>query len=451
MKKRALLLAMNTYIRSKTINAPALPSTENDIRVLSKKLKQIEFDIISLANLSLAEMQTTVSKFAADAPCDSLNIIYFSGHGGHNNGTNYIYPIDFGISLDKGKKLSCCAYDIQNFSKEFKRDVKLIIIIDACRSDFATAYGTNYSEMFAPKNTYIAYATQFTQPSICNSKMSLFTEVLCENILIPNISVDELFIRVRAALYLKYSKQVANSMNAFMEYVTLHQEVKSDDIGASVLNFIDKFGDMYVEKYGVFAGDDLVFIDAAQYCGISVLDAIYKYMVLDRKRYKQTTSLTEAHEKLISFWGMLRTGLKQDDNYTWEYRGRPIRLGEIPPLPADLQKPLPDFGKEIDVSISITKHNKNLMLNTNLPNNMVLFGKINGTISIKDITINNGEAIIEIPDTVKTLVSLELQSVAINVTGVNKEIVGDRCRNLVGKHIVFDPISGNMVKFFANL
>ena len=41
---------------------------------------------------------------------------------------------------------------------------------------------------------------------------------------------------------------------------------------------------MYIDKYGFFAGDDLVFIDAAQYCDISVLDAIYKYLKLDAER-----------------------------------------------------------------------------------------------------------------------------------------------------------------------
>ena len=69
-----------------------------------------------------------------------------------------------------------------------------------------------------------------------------------------------------------------------MSDISLNEQADHDKVGNLVLQFVDHYGDMYVDKYGPFAGDDLVFIDAAQYCGISVLDAIYKFQKLDAER-----------------------------------------------------------------------------------------------------------------------------------------------------------------------
>lgn len=446
MKKRAILFAMNEYKDSKSIRAGNLPATVNDVKTLSKKLKQLDFETKEYVDLTLKEFKNELELFAENAPCDSLNIVYFSGHGGHSRGENYLYSVDFGINLDEKKSIEDSAYNIRNFSNEFKREVKLIIIVDACRTNLTPQYCNDYSEMSASKNTYIAYATQFDEPSICTTKMSFFTASLCENILTPNISIDRLFTSVRASLYLKYNKQISNSINGLMESITLNSQLQEDDIGKAVVEFVDKFGDMYIDKFGYFAGDDLVFIDAAQYYGISVLDAIYKFQVLDSQRCHVTMNLTEDHMKLISFWGMLNNGLKQDEFYTWQYRGRPIRLGEIPPLPIDMQKPIPDEERKIEVDFSFKCVGKGIEINTNLPDNFKFYGEINGNGKFNNIEVKNGKAYIPISDKNMKVEQLDIHSVLATVSGVDMKIVGDRCRNLVGKFVQFSPIHGNRVE-----
>lgn len=452
MIKRALLFGMNKYRPSNSIQANDLMCTTVDVNTLKKKLIQIDFEVTSFFDLSIDDMKKAVSSFADAAPCDSINIIYFSGHGGHCKGQNYVYPVDFGQSVDNGKSIEQSAFNIREFSNAFVREVKLIIIIDACRSDLTPSYNYGYSEMFAPKNTYIAYATQFSQPSLCNQKISYFTESICENILTPNITVDELFTTIRASLYLKYSKQISNSVNGFMKYdVTLNTQAKIDDIGVSVCKFVDRFGNMYIDKYGCFAGDDLVFIDAAQYCNISVLDAIFKYSVIDGERCHVTTSLTEAHIKLIAFWNMLNHGLKQDEFYTWQYRGRPIRLGEILPLPLDMQKPMPDIDKAIDVRINVNKNGNKIDVMTNLPDKVQFYGTLDEKYHFSNVVVENGKAIIPIPENIDNPKTVKIYSVALNLTEVDNEIVGDRARNLVGQYIKFDPIHGNMIEFHSEI
>lgn len=447
MKKRAILFGMFHYINSRLISAPELPSTEFDVKTLEKKLKQLQFETSSYMDLCLKDIEQKILEFAMAAPCDSLNIIYFSGHGGHSKGENYLYPVDFGVNLDRGLPVEKSAFNLKKLYPSFTRKVKLLIIVDACRDNLTPDYAGNFSEMVAPQNTYIAYATQFGDYSGCTSQVSYFTEALCESILTPNISIDQLFTNVRATLYLKHGKQISNSVNGLMSYVTLNEQAESDDVGQSVLQFVDQYGDMYIDKYGCFAGDDLVFIDAAQYCNISVLDAIYKYLKLDAERCHVTRSLSESHEKLIAFWGMLNHGLKQDEFYTWQYRGRPIRLGEIPPLPLDMQKQMPDVGKEIVVDFKLDIKSDGIYILTNLPDNFQFYGKINSTISFRNIVVKDGKAKIPLADNSMEIQSIDLYSVLTTISGVDSSVVGDRCRNLLGPYVKFNPINGNSIEY----
>ena len=183
------------------------------------------------------------------------------------------------------------------------------------------------------------------------------------------------------------------------------------------------------------------------YSSISVLDAIYKFQKLDAERYHITDSLSESHKKLIAFWGMLGHGLEQDEFYTWKYRGRPIRLGEIPPLPLDMQKPMPDAGKEIEVAFKLNIKHDGIYISTNLPDNYQLFGKINGRYSFNNIVVKSGNAQIPLSDKISEVYAVDLYSVVPTISGVDSSIIGEKARNLVGQYVKFSPISGNSIEF----
>lgn len=451
MKKRALLIGMNKYISTSELTICDLPATQFDVYTLERRLKQLSFETESYLDISHSDMESIIFNFAEHAPCDSLNIIYFSGHGGHYLGENLLYPIDFALNISKRKSIDKSAYNIKNISSLFKRDVKLLIIIDACRNGLTEAYNNNYSELFAPKNTYISYSTLFDSSAMCSEKISYFTEALCENILTPNISIDQLFVNVRSALFQKYSKQIANSVNGLMEDVYLNYKNKCDEVGNTVYNFVKDFGDMYVDKYGVFAGDDLVFIDAAQYCDISLLDAIYKYRIIDREKCNIHLNITEFEEKLIALWGMIENGLYQDEFYTWNYHGRSIRLGEIPARPYDMQLPRPDYKEEIKVQIEVEVQDSMIRILTNLPDGMQLYGKLNNKYPFNNINVSNGVAVIPILVNNFVLENILIQSVAVTQSKVDISIVGDKGRNLIGRYIKFHPIYGNQLYYYSSI
>ena len=156
MKKRAILFGMFHYNRSASITANDLPSTEIDVKTLEKRLKQLQFETVSYMDLCLKDMEQKITEFADTAPCDSLNVVYFSGHGGHSKGENYLYPVDFGNSLDARMSIEDSAFNLKRIQPLFKRKVKLLIIVDACRDKLKPDYACNYSEMVAPQDTYIS-------------------------------------------------------------------------------------------------------------------------------------------------------------------------------------------------------------------------------------------------------------------------------------------------------
>ena len=443
MKKRALLFGADKYV-----DVPSLPATKFDVQSLGRRLRQLDFDVYSKLDLTRQEMLDELSSFGAAAPCDSINIVYFSGHGGQDNGENYIYTGDFIENLRKGIPFGQAALNIKNIPECFIRNVKLIIILDACRTDFFAGYSGNFSEMVAFPNTYIAYATQFRKESICDSTCSYFTEQLCEHILTPNITLDQLFTEVRATLYNKYSIQIPNSVNGLRENIILNSQPSFQDIDIKIYNFVSRYGDMYTDKYGCFAGDDLVFIDAAQCYGVSLLDAIYKHYIVSCQKCHQPEDVSEAEKKLISLWNMLgKHRLTQNKFYTWEYNGRPLRLGEIPPLPASMQCMKPEPGKQLSVEMKATIIDNGLLINTNLPDNFQFFGYWNNNIFMPTVVVKDGRIEIPFPDTSATIHTVYLHSVAANVTGVDMKIVGDKCRNLTGPYVKFEPISGSYVEF----
>ena len=87
----------------------------------------------------------------------------------------------------------------------------------------------------------------------------------------------------------------------------MREKLSYDDTDKQVYDFIQRYGDEYTDKYGYFQGDDLIFIDAAQYFDIGLLDAIWKFRKVDNKIYKDkgvnVPELPEAETKLVSFLG----------------------------------------------------------------------------------------------------------------------------------------------------
>lgn len=401
MKKNAILFSASTYTSSPIVTVGNLPGVKYDLQAMRKRLTQIGFDVKCIENVSKDQFLPALKDNANNAPSDAIHIVYFSGHGGHTDGNNYLYPVDFASNLNKTKNLDASAINIQDIISVYKGKGRLILILDACRSDFASSR-SYYSEITAAEDVYIAYGTLFQHTSVgINTRMSPFTEAICDEILAPDIDVDELFTRVRRNVYSKWQMQIPASVNALLSKVILHKELNYTASDEAVHDFIQKYGDDYNNKYGYFHGDDLIFIDAAQYFHIGFLDAVWKFRKVENKisadKGVKAPDLTEDESKFVTFCGLSRGDkfFTCDEHHTWYYNGRQIRMGEIPPLPESMQPDTPEIGKELVVSFKATKCNNSITLSTNLPDNYILLVKTNLTKSSNQMLVKNGAIVIE--------------------------------------------------------
>lgn len=89
--------------------------------------------------------------------------------------------------------------------------------------------------------------------------------------------MNTLFTRVRQNIFTKHYIQIPSSVNVLFDKIVLHSDVGYDNSDKEVYDFIQRYGDEYTDKYGYFHGDDLIFIDAAQYFDIGLLDVIWKF------------------------------------------------------------------------------------------------------------------------------------------------------------------------------
>lgn len=68
--------------------------------------------------------------------------------------------------------------------------------------------------------------------------MSPFTKAICDEILEPNIDVDELFTRVRRTVYSKYQVQIPASVNALLNKIILHKQLSYTNSDVEVYKFV---------------------------------------------------------------------------------------------------------------------------------------------------------------------------------------------------------------------
>ncbi len=344
MQKNAVIFSASEYLSSKTLTIEDLTGVKYDVCAIEKRLSQIGFNIVKKENAKKLKYVPTLKQFAENLPSDAISIVYFSGHGGHCDGKNYIFPSDFGALYDISQNIDNAGINIEDIISIFKGKGRLILILDACRSDNIGLSKGYFSEITFFENVYIAYGTMFQNSSVgMPNSMSWFSEAICDEILAPNIDVDTLFTRVRQNIFSKHYIQIPPSVNALLDNIILHSEANFDNLDKQVYDFVQEHGNLYMDKYGYFKGDDLVFIDAAQYFNIGLLDAIWKFKKVDNKIFKdkgvRIPELSEEETKLISFWRLPR-GKKfftHDESHTWYYNGRQIRMGEIPPLPSSMQ------------------------------------------------------------------------------------------------------------------
>lgn len=198
-RRIALVIGNGNYISS------TLANPENDARAIDNVLRKLGFIVYKHENLNQGQMKKAIDEFGAKLKYNDVGLFYYAGHGIQYNGYNFLIPVDAQLTTEKQVEYDCVQADRILALMEGSGTKVNIIILDACRNNpFERSWtrsntGKGLAFMNAPKGTLIAYATSpGSTASDGSGGNGLYTSAILESILIPNITILQMFQQVRS-------------------------------------------------------------------------------------------------------------------------------------------------------------------------------------------------------------------------------------------------------------
>jgi hypothetical protein len=198
-KRLALVIGNGDYE-----NAGRLANPENDAKAISKKLSELGFDVIEYVNLDQRSMKMAIDEFGVRLKGYDVGLFFYAGHGLQVDGNNYLIPSDARLDDVTDVEYNCVRADRVLGKMESSNSKTNIVILDACRDNpFERSWnrgvkGKGLAFMNAPAGSLIAYATSPGRTaSDGTGKNGTYTEALLKHIGTTNLSIEDIFKRVR--------------------------------------------------------------------------------------------------------------------------------------------------------------------------------------------------------------------------------------------------------------
>jgi hypothetical protein len=200
MIKKALCIGTAQYPE-----AP-LKNPVNDATDLSRRLEALGFSCKLCLDGSHKSMNEALKDFASELSGAEVGLFFFAGHGMQISGENYLTAIDTDFTSETEAKYSSLSLNKVIEVLEKGDNATSIIILDACRNNpyerrWRGGEFLGLAPVYAPKGTIIAYATSPGQTaSDGDNKNGAFTSALLNHIDNQNLTIEDLFKRVRNTL-----------------------------------------------------------------------------------------------------------------------------------------------------------------------------------------------------------------------------------------------------------
>nr|XP_042697333.1 mucosa-associated lymphoid tissue lymphoma translocation protein 1-like isoform X2 [Chrysemys picta bellii] len=123
--KVALLMGNMNYLHHKHLKAPMV-----DVHELTNLLRQLDFKVVSLLDLSKDEMQMAVNEFLLLLDKGVYGLLYYAGHGYENFGNSFMVPIDAPRSYTSEHCL--CVQSVLKSMQQRQTGLN-IFLLDMCR------------------------------------------------------------------------------------------------------------------------------------------------------------------------------------------------------------------------------------------------------------------------------------------------------------------------------
>jgi len=191
---------------------PALINPVNDARLMAETLKQVGFQVISVEDADQNQMKRAIATFGdlvANAGPTATAAFYYAGHGVQIRGTPYLIPI--GAEIERETDVDIEAVDLDSVIQQlvFGGPKVSIVMLDSARNNplsrtFRSARpGLGQLSSLHP-GMFISYAALPGESAADGSGPNgPYAAAASRAILVPGLTIDEVFRRVRAEMSAK--------------------------------------------------------------------------------------------------------------------------------------------------------------------------------------------------------------------------------------------------------
>ena len=206
-RRIALVIGNSNYVKGDSLSNPI-----NDAKAMARLLHDLQFKVMKHENVCQTEMKKAIDDFGRNLTNGryDVSLFFYAGHGVQVNGFNYLIPTDADINSEDDVEYNCVRAG-RILSKMEDAGCKTnIIILDACRNNpFERSWtrgiqvnGKGLAFMTAPSGSLIAYATSPGNTAADGEagKNGIYTSALLHHMQTPNITIEEMFKRVRVTV-----------------------------------------------------------------------------------------------------------------------------------------------------------------------------------------------------------------------------------------------------------
>jgi hypothetical protein len=198
----ALLIGNSNYT-----HGGILPNSVNDVRAMEKALEGLGFTVMKYEDCSQKAMKKAMDEFGRKLKGKDVGLFFYAGHGVQVRGNNYLLPADAKLDTEHDAEYDCVRAGRVLAKMEDAGSRTNIVILDACRDNpFERSWrrgtkGSGLAFMNAPSGSLIAYSTAPGKTALDGEgKNSPYTSALLQHIDTPNITVLQMFQRVRSTV-----------------------------------------------------------------------------------------------------------------------------------------------------------------------------------------------------------------------------------------------------------
>lgn len=191
-----------------------LKNPANDARSMGLMLQSLGFDVLQHENLTLEGLKQAIIDFGRKLKGYDVGLFYYAGHGIQYHGHNYMIPIEANLENEDHVEIGCLPADRVLTFMELAQTKVNLIILDACRNNpfersWSRSSGSSgLAMMDAPRGTLIAYATApGSTASDGEGDNGLFTSAILRHIKDENLTIEQVFKRVRTEVEEKSNKR----------------------------------------------------------------------------------------------------------------------------------------------------------------------------------------------------------------------------------------------------